>query len=786
MKLTLNWLKEYIDTEATLDEITAKLTDIGLEVEEVSNPAAALKDFIIAEIKEVNDHPNADKLHILKVDTGTEVLQIVCGAPNVHVGLKGVLARPGVIVPISGETLKVGKIRGVESFGMMCSARELKLGEDHNGILDLETDAPLGTSFAKVLGEDPLIDINVTPNRPDCFGVLGVARDLSAAGIGTFKDTAATPVKGSFPSPIKVNLSPSGCAIFTGRYIRGVKNCASPQWLQDRLNAVGLRPISALVDVTNYLNIGRCRPLHVFDATKIKGDIEVRYAKEGEKLITLDEKEHTLTADMTVIADAEEVLSLAGIMGGEKSGVSDDTTDVFLESAWFEPMNIAATGRALNIESDSRTRFERGVDAASAVPDNEIATRLILELCGGEASEIVIAGKEPHWQREITFRPQRVNELCGVDVSKAEAEKILTALGFTVNGDKVTPPSWRPDIEGEADLVEEVMRIYGYDKLPALSMISGEMPKVLLTPRQKKEISARRALAERGGFQAITWSFMSSEKAKLFGSKGVMLGNPIASDLDEMRPSLLPNLIDAAKRNADRGYPNTALFEVGPQFTGAKPGEQEAMASIVRMGKNHSRHWLDAEREADVFDVKEDAIAALAAIDAPISGLQVFRTAPSYYHPGRSGALCLGKNVLAYFGELHPNVLKAMDVKERVVAAEVFLDKVPAKELKNKNQKTVLMSAFQPLSRDFAFIMDTGIDAEKVLKTAKNVDKNLIADVQVFDLYEGERLGEGKKSLAIEVTIQPQEKTLTDAEIEDISARIVNAVKAATGAELRS
>ena len=359
-------------------------------------------------------------------------------------------------------------------------------------------------------------------------------------------------------------------------------------------------------------------------------------------------------------------------------------------------------------------------------------------------------------------------------------------MGFTVNGDKVTPSSWRPDIEGEADLVEEVMRIYGYDKLPALSMISGEMPKVLLTPRQKKEISARRALAERGGFQAITWSFMSSEKAKLFGSKGVMLGNPIASDLDEMRPSLLPNLIDAAKRNADRGYPNTALFEVGPQFIGAKPGEQEAMASIVRMGKNHSRHWLDAEREADVFDVKEDAIAALAAIDAPISGLQVFRTAPSYYHPGRSGALCLGKNVLAYFGELHPNVLKAMDVKERVVAAEVFLDKVPAKELKNKNQKTVLMSAFQPLSRDFAFIMDTGIDAEKVLKTAKNVDKNLIADVQVFDLYEGERLGEGKKSLAIEVTIQPQEKTLTDAEIEDISARIVNAVKAATGAELRS
>ena len=785
MKITLKWLKEYLDTEATIEEITSKLTSIGLEVEEVSNPTAGLKDFIIAEIKEVNDHPNADKLHILKVDTGKEVLQIVCGAPNVRVGLKGVLARPGVKIPVSGDILKVGSIRGVESFGMMCSARELKLGEDHTGILDLTTDAPLGSSFSEVLGGDIVIDINVTPNRPDCFGVLGIARDLAASGIGRLKDLSFVPVEGKFSSPIKVKLLPSGCSIFTGRYIRGVKNVSSPQWLQDRLSSVGLRPISALVDITNYLNIGRCRPLHVFDAKKIRGDIEVRYAREGEKLVTLDGKEHVLTSEMTVISDSEEVLSLAGIMGGEKSGVSEHTTEVFLESAWFDPMSIARTGRFLNIESDSRTRFERGVDSASSIPDNEIATRLILDLCGGEASEIVIAGEDPRWEREIQFRSERVKTLCGVDVSREESEKILTSLGFKVKGDRVFPPSWRPDIEGEADLVEEVMRIYGYDKLPALSMISKEMPKVLLSPVQKKEMSARRALAERGGYQAITWSFMSSERAKFFNSKGVRLGNPIASDLDEMRPSLIPNLIDAAKRNLDRGYPNVALFEVGPQFIGSKPGEQEAMASIVRIGKNHGRHWLDVDREVDVFDVKEDAIATLGAVDAPLSGLQVYRNAPSYYHPGRSGSLCLGKTVLAYFGEIHPNVLRFLDIKERVVAAEVFLDKVPSKELRSKNQKAIFISSFQPLFRDFAFVMDSEVEAEKILKVVRGVDKNLISDVQVFDLYEGDRLGKGKKSLAIEVTIQPQEKTLTDLEIEDLSNKVVEAVKVATGAELR-
>ncbi len=786
MKTTVNWLKSYLDTSASVAEIVDKLTAIGLEVEEINDSSAVLKDFIIAEIKEVNNHPNADKLHILKVDTGSEVLQIVCGAPNVHVGLKGVLARPGVVVPVNGETLKVGTIRGVESFGMMCSARELKLGEDHNGILDLETDAPLGTSFAEVLGGDAVIDINVTPNRPDCFGVLGIARDLAAAGVGTLKNPAPEAVKGSFVSPVSVKLSPSGCAIFTGRYIRGVKNGASPKWLQDYLSAVGLRPISALVDITNYLNIGRCRPLHVFDADKIKGNIEVRFAKAGEKLVTLDEKEHILTEDMTVIADSEEVLSLAGIMGGEKSGVSDDTVNVFLESAWFEPLNIAKTGRALNIESDSRTRFERGIDAASAIPDNEIATRLILEMCGGEASEIVVAGENPAWQREITFRPERVKELCGVEVSKPEAEKILTSLGFAVSGNKVVPPSWRPDIDGEADLVEEVMRIYGYDRLPVLSLISGTMPKVLLTPRQKKEIAARRALAARGGYQAITWSFMSSKTAALFGGKGILLDNPIASDLDEMRPSLIPNLIGAAKRNTDRGYPDVVLFEVGPQFNGSKPTEQEAMASIVRMGNNHSRHWLDKQRLADVFDAKEDAYAALAAVEAPVAGLQVYRTAPAYYHPGRSGALCLGKTVLGYFGEIHPAVLKAMDIKETVVAAEIFLDRVPHKELKSKNQKKVEMSQFQPLSRDFAFIMNADIPAEKIVRAAKGVDKNLITDVCIFDVYEGASLGDNKKSLAIEVTLQPQEKTLTDAEIENISTRIISAIKDASGAELRS
>ena len=784
MKLTLSWLKSHLETDKDVKELTDKLTSIGLELEELTNPAEALKDFIIAEIKDVKDHPDSDHLHILAVDTGKETLQIVCGAPNVRVGLKGVLARPGCVIPVNGETLKVGKIRGIESFGMMCSGRELGLSEDHNGILDLDTKAANGTSFAEVLGSDPVIDLNVLANRPDCFGVIGVARDLAAAGMGKFKSEPVPEIKGKFKSPIDVKLSPSGCKIFSGMYIRGVKNGQSPKWMQERLTAVGLRPISALVDVTNYLNIDRCRPLHVFDADKLKGNINVRYAAEGEKITTLDEKEHTLAADMTVISDDSGALSVAGIMGGVNTGVSEDTTNVFLESAWFEPLNIAKTGRALGIESDSRTRFERGVDAASSTPDLMVAAQMIMDICGGEPSEPVIAGENPAWQRSIAFTPACVKRLCGVDVTKDECEKILTALGFKVEGDKVSPPSWRPDIEGEPDIVEEIMRIYGYDKLPALSCISGSMPQVLSTPSQRKSAAAKRAMANRGGNQIISWSFMDSKIAKDFGSRGVLLENPIASNLDELRPSLVPNLIAAAQRNADRGYPNVSLFEVGPVFLGRKPNEQTEVAAMLRAGLTHARNWIDTPRDWDAFDAKADALATLAAAGAPVANLQVYRTAPSYYHPSRSGALCLGKDVLAYFGEVHPAILGKMGLEGRAVAAEVFLDKVPNKVLKTKTQKKLTLSPFQPVRRDFAFIADKELEAGKLVRAIKGVDKDLITTVNVFDVYEGKNL-EGKKSIALEVVIEPMEKTLTDAELENLSQRIIKAATA-EGATLRS
>lgn len=784
MKLTLSWLKSHLETDKDVKELTDKLTAIGLELEELTNPAEALKDFIIAEIKDVKDHPDSDHLHILAVDTGKETLQIVCGAPNVRVGLKGVLARPGCVIPVNGETLKVGKIRGIESFGMMCSGRELGLSEDHNGILDLDTKAANGTSFAEVLGSDPVIDLNVLANRPDCFGVIGVARDLAAAGMGKFKSEPIPEIKGKFKSPIDVKLSPSGCKIFSGMYIRGVKNGQSPKWMQERLTAVGLRPISALVDVTNYLNIDRCRPLHVFDADKLKGNINVRYATEGEKITTLDEKEHTLAADMTVISDDSGALSVAGIMGGINTGVSENTTNVFLESAWFEPLNIAKTGRALGIESDSRTRFERGVDAASSTPDLMIAAKMIIDICGGEPSEPVIAGENPAWQRDITFSPACVKRLCGVDVAKDECEKILTDLGFKVEGDKVAPPSWRPDIEGEPDIVEEIMRIYGYDKLPALSCISGSMPKVLSTPSQRKSAAAKRAMANRGGNQIISWSFMDSKIAKDFGSREVLLENPIASNLDELRPSLVPNLIAAAQRNADRGYPNVSLFEVGPVFLGRKPNEQAEVAAMLRAGLTHAKSWIDTPRDWDAFDAKADALATLAAAGAPIANLQVYRTAPGYYHPSRSGALCLGKDVLAYFGEVHPAILGKMGLEGRAVAAEVFLDKVPNKVLKTKTQKKLTLSPFQPVHRDFAFIADKELEAGKLVRAVKGVDKDLISTVNVFDVYEGKNL-EGKKSIALEVVIEPMEKTLTDAELDNLSQRIIKAATA-EGATLRS
>ncbi|MBE6450265.1 MAG: phenylalanine--tRNA ligase subunit beta [Alphaproteobacteria bacterium] len=786
MKFCLSWLKDYLDTNASVEEISATLTKIGLEVEEVVDNASALQGFIVAEIKTVEKHPNADKLNLLSVWTGKESLQIVCGAPNCRVGMKGVLAPIGTLIPKFNERIEKGSIRGIESFGMMCAEDELCLGSDHTGIIDLKTDAVAGTPFVDVLKPDIVFDVNVTPNRGDCFGINGIARDLAAAGLGTLKNTNVEPVKGTFTSPVLVSTTTSDCPLFTIRYIKGVKNVESPDWLKKKLTAVGLRPISALVDITNYFNIGECHPLHVFDADKLNGNLVVRSAKDGETLDALDEKIYTLSEGMVVVADDNGPQSIAGIMGGTQTGVDENTTNVVLEAAYFNPMSIATTSRKLNAESDSKMRFERGVDVASTIQANHNATQMILDLCGGEVSEMVIAGNIPEETRIIDFDFAKVEKLTGMQIEQSNMERILTTLGFGVDGNKITVPSWRMnDIFGSADLVEEIARIYGYDNLPTLSMRASEPVTGILLPNQRREVAVRRALAQNGLCQAITWSFMDSKLAKLFGSKGIKINNPITADLDEMRPSLVPNLLSAIARNNSRGINNVQIFEVGPEFLGAKPTQQQMVACALRSGKTNDRHWAQPPRDVDAFDAKADALVALASVDAPVQSLQTYRNAPSYYHPGRSGCLCLGKTVLANFGEIHPSILKTFGIKENVVACEVFLDNLPPAKPKNKN-KALHVSSLMPLSRDFAFVMDKNTEVAKLINAIKGVDKELISDVRLFDVYEGEKCPEGKKSVAIEVLIQPKEKTLTEEEIESLSRRVIGIANKVAGAELRS
>ena len=786
MRLSLTTLKKYLDTKASTDEIVEKLTMIGLEVEEVEDLSARLQGFIIGEIKSVEQHPNADRLHLLKVFDGKQDLQIVCGAPNVREGLKSILALPGCLIPKFNEKLEVGKIRGIDSNGMLCAEDELLLGEDHTGIIELETDLPAGTPAAEALNADVVLDINVTPNRPDCLGVKGIARDLSATGIGAFIDSPVPKIKGKYKSSIDVKIESDTCPIYTGRYIRGVKNGESPDWMKKALVAAGLRPISALVDITNYLNIAECRPLHVFDADKVVGNITVRAAKEGEKMMALDDKEYTLSPEVCVIADDKAAQSIAGIMGGVDTAVSKDTVNVFLESAYFVPAKIAKAGALTGALSDSRSRFERGVDPASPIDDNARATQMILDLCGGEPSEIVVAGETPDCARTIDFKYSEVKRLTGMDVSEEDQQRILMDLGFGVKGNKISVPSWRVhDVSLPADLVEEVVRIYGLDNLPDAPMRAETLPIGSLLPNQKREVAVRRVLAERGLNQAITWSFMDSKLAKYFDSKGVKLSNPIASDLDELRPSLVPNLLSAVKRNQDTGAQDVQLFELGPEFYSDKSGEQRLVACAVRAGSYLPKAWNETERPVDVFDAKQDAISALMAADAP-ENIVVYKNAPSWYHPGRSGSLQLGKNKLAVFGEIHPRILKVFDIKTPVVACEVYMDALPAvKQRENKMQKVFQKSQYQAVTRDFAFVMDKDVEAQKLLSSIQNVDKNLIQSVSVFDVYEGEHLPAGKKQIAVQVVIQSMEKTLTDAEIETLSQQILNYVAKNTGAELR-
>ncbi|MCW8835229.1 MAG: phenylalanine--tRNA ligase subunit beta [Rhodospirillales bacterium] len=804
MKFTLNWLREHLETDATLNEITERLTMIGLELEGVEDRAAALEGFVVAEVLEAEPHPDADKLRVCKVSTGKETFGVVCGAPNARAGMKGVFAAEGMYIPGIDVTLKKASIRGVESCGMLLSEREMGLSDEHSGIVDLAADAPVGAPAAEVMGlADPVIDIAITPNRGDCLGVRGVARDLAASGMGTLKPLDAAPVKGTFKSPIAVHLDFTGddaraCPYFVGRAFRGVKNGPSPKWLADRLLAIGLRPISALVDITNYLTFGLGRPAHVFDMAKVNGDIHVRFARPGEKVLALNGKEYELDDAMTVIADEKVAEAIAGIVGGEESGCTETTTDVFLEIAYFDPIRTAETGRRLNVQTDARYRFERGVDPAFLIDGAEVATRLILDLCGGEASELVVAGSEPEWRRELTMRGDRVKTLTGVDVPEAEQVRILEVVGCEVKKTgadfTVVPPSWRGDItdgiEGEAGLVEEIVRLWGYDKIPVVSTEREHaLPKPALDTVKRRRSLARRTLAGRGMVEAVTYSFLPGAQAEMFGGgqESLRLVNPISADLDVMRPSLVPNLIAAAGRNADRGIADLALFEVGPQFAGDRPEDQAMVAAGVRTGRAGPRHWTQPPRAVDVMDAKADALAALAAIGAPVDSVQIEADAPGWYHPGRSGAIKLGpKNVLAWFGEVHPGVLKSMDVKGPIAAFEVFVDNLPKpKAKKGAARPHLVLSPYQAVERDFAFVVDAEIAADGVVRAAKGADKTLIAGVSVFDVFSGESLGAGKKSVAISVTLQPTEKTLTDEEIEAVAAKVVAAVAKHTGGALR-
>ncbi len=798
MKLTLGWLKEHLDTTASLDEISATLTAIGLEVEGIDDPAAALDAFIVGRIVTASKHPQADKLQVCAVDIGHETLSVVCGAPNARAGLKVVLARPGCVIPIDGQVLKKGVIRGVESQGMLCSTRELGLGDDHAGIIELPGDTPIGVSVRAVLAHDPLIDLNITPNRADCLGVRGVARDLAAAGLGTLKpDRLCAPLAGSFASPIAVHrhfADDTGEASpqFVGRLIRGVRNGDSPAWLKDRLTAVGLRPISALVDITNYVTLGWARPLHVFDAATLSGDLVVRLAHEGESLLALNDKTYALDPSMVVIADGAGVQSIGGIMGGVSTSVSATTTDVFIEAALFDPRRIAATARRLGLESDAKHRFERGVDTASATWGIELATRLILDLCGGEASHVVTAGAPPAALTAIIFNPARVQRVVGIDVSIDRQTAMLRALGMTVNEHDgllhVIPPSWRGDITADHDLVEEVARLFGYDHIPAIPLPRPFMPTPVLTAKQRMVRLVIRNLAGRGLNETVTWSFLPHAHAVLFGggTPERQLANPISTDLDALRPSLLPNLAAATGRNAARGFANIGLFEVGPQFNGGAPGEQSLVAAVVRAGRSHARHWEAKVRPVDGLDAKADALAIIRSAGAPVDTLVITAEAPGHYHPGRSGSLKLGQKVLAVFGELHPAVVRALDLKGAVVGCEVFLEALPLPKPKASRARPLLKpSLFQPLERDFAFTVASTIAADALVKAARAADKALIVEASVFDIYEGGTLAAGQKSVAISITLQPSDHTLTDAEIDAVAGKVIAAIEKATGGTLR-
>ena len=820
MKFTLSWLKSHLQTEASLDQITDTLTQIGLELEGLENRGAALASFRVAHVIEAVQHPNADRLRACKVDTGDGVVSVVCGAPNAHTGMKAVFAAPGAFIPGTGITLKIGEIRGVQSAGMLLSAREMGLGDDHSGIIELPQDAPVGMPYPVYAGlDDPVIEIGVTPNRGDCFSVRGVARDLAAAGLGTLKPFAPAAIPPVFDGGPRWEIAfQEACPWILGRTIRGVKNSSSPKWLQDRLTFIGLRPINALVDVTNFFTFDLGRPLHVFDVAKLSGDTLTLRRGAGETMRALNGKDYVVDPEDCAICDAAGIQSIAGVIGGEATGCDETTTTVFVECALFDPIRIARTGRRHQIVSDARQRFERGLDPALMPDAIQAATALILDLCGGEPGTVTAAGAEPAWRRDATMRFDRIASFGGSGIPADEAVASLERLGFAVrarDAERVTVavPSWRNDVaspvlldqspaldpakaakaaegclavEAENDLIEEVLRLRGLDAVPAVSLPrESPVPQATLTPRQQRTAVARRTLAAAGLMECVTFSFMARPDADRFGDSpdALRLSNPIAADLDQLRPTPLATLALAARRNAARGYSDVALFEIGPAFSVDAPDGQRLVAAGLRSGQT-PRNWLAPQRPVDVMDAKADLWGLLTAAGVPLEALQVTTDAPSFLHPGRAGMVRQGpKTPLGYFGEIHPRLLAALDLPGPMVAFELNLDAVA--EPKRRKKSTPDLPAFQPVRRDFAFIVDSGVAADAVLRAAKGAERALITAVTLFDVYEGDRMAEGKKSLGVEVTFQPRERTLTDAEIDASCQKVIAAVAKATGATLR-
>ena len=798
MKFTLSWLKDHLETDASLDDILYALTDLGLEVEEVADPAAQLASFTIGKVLTAAQHPDADRLRVCQVATDEGEKQIICGAPNARAGITVVVAKPGDYVPGIDTTIGVGKIRGVESFGMMASERELELSDEHDGIIELPS-GEVGQRFVDWLASndpakvDPVIEIAITPNRPDALGVHGIARDLAARGLGTLKPLARHSVEGAFPCPISVTIAEDtrtdGCEVFAGRLIRGVRNGPSPAWLQDRLRAIGLRPISALVDITNFFTFDRNRPLHVFDAAKVKGDLHVHRAAGGETLVGLDEKTYAFSAGQVVISDSAGIESIGGIMGGLETGCTLETTDVFLEAAVWDRIQIAYTGRALKINSDARYRNERGIDPGYNMQAIEDATQMILDLCGGEASSVTTAGTVPDVARAYRLDPARVQSLVGMEIPEATQRQTLTALGFRLEGDMAHVPSWRPDVLGEADLVEEVARIASLTQLVGKPLPRGDegVPKPVVTPAQLRSQSARRTCAALGYNECLTYSFIDAKAAALFGGgdNASKLENPISTDMSHMRPSLLPGLLQAAARNQARGFSDLALFEVGPAFAGGEPGEEDLMVAGLLVGRTGPKDLHGASRSVDVFDIKADAEAVLSAIGAPAK-VQILRGAEAWWHPGRHGKICLGpKKVLGIFGELHPKVLDALDVKGPAMAFTLWPEAVPQPRKSGSTRSAMMISDLQPVERDFAFVVAEDVEAMTLVNAAAGADKALIGDVRIFDEFVGGAVGDGQKSLALTVRLQPIERTLEEADIETVSKKIVEKVEKATGGKLR-